>query len=115
MSLAIYDFSDYRNIRIFWVTIAICLLLFLGSATFLYIQYKNKKDLEDQFHLDNEAAIFVAPPGILDPESKFGLLGSYEDKLPKEEELPAAVAPEDILDPSWNAKFTKPSQIELSR
>lgn len=115
MSLAIYDFSDYRNIRIFWVTVAICFLLFVSSAAFLYIQYKNKKDLERQFHLDNEAAVFVAPPGILDPEGKFGLLGSFEDKLPRAEVLPEPVAPEDILDPAWNAKFSKPSQNELSR
>jgi len=114
MSLAVFDFHDSWNIRVFWVIVFLSLFLLFASSSFLYVKFKEEKDIEEQIHKDNESSIFVAPPEILNPQAVFKPLGPYVDSLPFEDaEMPPAVAPENILDPSWSAKFTKPNTTNL--
>lgn len=111
MSLAIFDFTNPSKQRLFWLTVGLSLFLAVLSTALLIASHLKEQALELQIHEANEAALFVAPPDILDPQAKFNDLGDYEDTLPlADPPLPSPAAPERILDPTWNVKFIKPTQ-----
>lgn len=103
----LFDFSKPQVRRAFLLLVFVTLLLAVSAGTLLVRPHLNRLALEQQINAENEASVFVAPPGILDPAASFSEVSSFTDELPFfDSVLPDPVAPEKILDPDWNISFS---------
>lgn len=123
------DLSWYRLLHLFsargWLGVALVSLILVVSSSWVLLSRSGEHPLDPVFGVYDavrrfahetirltfrtdkaRAAVFVAPPDLLNQKASFHWVKSYQDFKPRpEDEVPGPQAPEQLLNPAWKPEF----------
>lgn len=123
------DLSWYRLLHVFsargWLAVALVSLVLATGSSCVLLSRAGEHPMDRVFEAYDavtrfvhetirltfrtdkaRAAVFVAPPDLLNQKASFNWVKSYQDFRPRpEDEVPGPQAPEQLLNPAWTPEF----------